>query len=141
MAISGMLPLCQKAVDSRLTHKVYTTILTNVQSTNAARLVPAAAIAAGLPSESAATLLAALPMGASALAEVPGITNEIIAAAGAAFQQSYFIGLRTTALSSLSFGVIAIIACLFCNEIAPKMDNKIEVFLENDENAGKNKYH
>lgn len=120
---------------------VYTTILTNVQSTNAARLVPAAAVAAGLPEDSTPALLAALSLGASAIAQVPGITNEITAAAGAAFQQSYVVGLRTTALSSLSFGILAIIACLFCNEIAHKMDNKIEVFLENDENADKNKYH
>ena len=120
---------------------VYTTILTNVQSSSAANLVPAAAIAAGLPTSSASALLAALPLGASAIAQVPGITNEIAAAAGAAFQQSYVVGLRTTALSSLSFGVVAIIACFFTNDIGPKMDNKIEVFLENDENAEKNKYH
>jgi hypothetical protein len=105
------------------------------------RLVPPAAISAGLPSSSVSDLLAALPLGPTALEKVPGITNEIIAAAGAAFQQSYVVGLRTTALSSLSFGVIAIIACLFCNEIAHKMDDRIEVFLENDENAEKNKYH
>lgn len=112
-----------------------------MQSTNAARLVPAAAIAAGLPAASAPALLAALPVGAAAIAQVPGITNEIAAAAGAAFQQSYVVGLRTTALSSLSFGIVAIIACLFCNDIGHKMDDKIEVFLENDENAEKNKYH
>lgn len=112
-----------------------------MQSSNAARLVPAAAVAAGLDPANAPALLAALPLGATALAEVPGITTEIMAAAGAAFQQSYVVGLRTTALSSLSFGVIAIIACLFCNDIGHKMDDKIEVFLENDENAEKNKYH
>lgn len=86
-------------------------------------------------------LLTALPLGADALAEVPGINPEIIAAAGAAFTHSYVIGLRTTALSSLSFGVCAIIACLFCNDIGHKMDEKIEVFLENDVGADKNKFH
>lgn len=85
--------------------------------------------------------MAALPLGAAALAKVPGITTDIIVAAGGAFQQAYVVGLRTTALSSLSFGILAIIACCFCNDIGPKMDNKIEVFLENDENADKNKYH
>ena len=112
-----------------------------MQSSHAATLVPAAAIAAGLPASSAPALLAALPLGATAIAQVPGITNEIAVAAGAAFQQSYVHGLRTTALSSLSFGVLAIVACCFCNDIGHKMDNKIEVFLENDENADKNKYH
>lgn len=112
-----------------------------MQSSKAAQLVPAAAIAAGLPSSSAAGLLAALPLGADAIAKVPGVTADSIAAAAAAFQQSYVVGLRTTALSSLSFGVLAIIACFFCNDIGHKMDNKIEVFLENDENAERNKYH
>jgi hypothetical protein len=86
-------------------------------------------------------LLAALPLGADALAKVPGINSEIIAAASAAFTQSYVIGLRTTALSSLSFGVCAIIACLFCNDIGHKMDDKIEVFLENDVGAEQNRFH
>jgi len=66
-----------------------------------------------------------LPLGATALAKTPGVTSEIIAAGGEAFQQAYVVGLRTTALSSLSFGVLAIIACCFCNDIGPKMNNKI----------------
>ena len=88
---------------------VYTTILTNVQTKSAADLVPKAAIAAGLPSGSVKALLSALPLGSEALSKVPGITKEIITAAGAAFQQSYVVGLRTTALASLSFGVVGII--------------------------------
>jgi hypothetical protein len=72
--------------------------------------------------------------------EVPRVTAEIIAAGGAAFQQAYAVGLRIIALSSLNFGALAIIACCFCNDIGPKMNNKIEVFLENDEHAEKNKY-
>lgn len=127
-----------------LTHvsiTVYQTILTNVQSSKAAELVPRAVLAAGLSADAVPAFLTALPLGAIALAKVPGVTNEIIAAGGTAFQQAYVVGLRTTALSSLSFGVLAIIACCFCNDIGPKMNNKIEVFLENDENAEKNKYH
>lgn len=88
---------------------IYTTILTNVQGQAAARLVPPAAIAAGLPKSSVEALMAALPVGASALEKVPGITTEIVVAAAAAFQQSYVVGLRTTCLSSLSFGVVGII--------------------------------
>lgn len=58
--------------------------------------------------------MAALPVGASALAKVPGITTEIMTAAAAAFQESYVIGLRTTCLSSLSFGVVGIIGESSC---------------------------
>jgi hypothetical protein len=73
---------------------VYSTILANVQSSHAAKLIPAAAISAGLPASVIPTLLAALPLGADALAKVPGISVEIITAAGAALVQSYQIGLK-----------------------------------------------
>jgi hypothetical protein len=112
-----------------------------VQGHHAAVLVPAAAEAAGLSASSSAALLAALPLGSAAVAKVPGITTAIAVAAGKAFQQSYVIGLRTTALSSLSFGILGIIACICCEDIDHKFDNKIEVFLENDEHANMNRYH
>ncbi|KAG7133981.1 Trichothecene efflux pump TRI12 like protein [Verticillium longisporum] len=141
LGISGGLAGVARFAGGSVAISVYTTILTNVQSTEAARIVPAAATAAGLPESSVAALMAALPLGSAALAQVPGISPDIMAAAGAAFQQSYVVGLRTTALSSLSFGVIGIIACVCCQDIGPRMNDKIEIFLENDENADKNKYH
>lgn len=95
---------------------IYTTILTNVQGNEAAQIVPAAAIAAGLPESSAEALLAALPLGSAALAEVPGITTEIIMAASEAFKQSFVVGLRTTCLSSLSFGIVGIIGIYLLTE-------------------------
>lgn len=108
---------------------------------NAIRLVIPAAVKAGVSQETAVGILTALPLGASALAEVPGATTAAIAAAGAAFQQCYVIGLRTTALSSLSFGILGIIACLFCLDIGEKMTPKIEVYLENDIHADRNEFH
>jgi hypothetical protein len=105
------------------------------------RLVPAAVLPLGLPASSIPAVLSALPQGSAALMKVPGISTAIAAAAGGALQESYKIALRTTALSSLSFGIIAIIACVLCNDIGKKMDNKIEVFLENDEFADRNRFH
>lgn len=115
--------------------------VTNVQATWAARLIPPAAIGAGLPESSLEALFAALPLGSAALEQVPGITTDIILAAGAAVQETYVHALRVTALSSLSFGILAIIACILCNDIGHKMNEKIEVFLENDEFADRNVYH
>lgn len=73
---------------------VCTTILVNVQTNSMKNLVPSAAIAAGLPPTSVEALLMALPLGASALSKVPGVTDKIISAALGAFQQSYVVGLR-----------------------------------------------
>lgn len=41
----------------------------------------------------------------------------------------------------MAFGVVGIILALLCEDIGPKMTKKIEVFLENDALAEKNKYH
>ena len=72
---------------------------------------------------------------------VAGVTPKIAAAAAAAWQQSWIHGIEITALASLGFGCVGVIACFCCNDIGKKMNNKIEVFLENDKNAAKNQFH
>lgn len=109
---------------------MYTSILTNAQTARAAATVPAAAIAAGLSSESASKLLATFPLGAAALEAIPGVDAEILAAASVAYQWSYAHALKITALSSLSFGGLGLICCLLCENIDHKMNNKTEIFLE-----------
>ena len=137
---------------------VYTTVLVKVQSSHALDLVPKAVIGAGGTAKMATEVLAALPLGSSALEKVPGITTKIAGAAGLAFQESYRLGLRyvryftaletvadflrsAIALTTVGFGIVLIIAVLCCNDIGHKMNNKIEVFLENDVYAAKNEFH
>ena len=73
---------------------VCSTILANTQANSLKELVPAAAITAGLPAASVEELLIALPLGAAALQKVPGITERVLGAALAAFQQSFMVALR-----------------------------------------------
>ena len=120
---------------------IYQSILTNTQTTRAAVTVPKAAIAAGMTPENAAKLAAAIPLGAEAIAAVEGVTTEAVAAASLAFQWSYAHGLKIVALSSLSFGILGLICCWLCEDVGPKMNDKTEVFLENDINADKNEFH
>ena len=141
LGISGGLAGVARFAGGAVAISVYTAILTNVQGDYFQRLVPAAATAAGLPADSVAALLAALPAGAAALEQVPGLTPEIATAAAGAFQQSYVHGLRTTALSSLAFGILGIIGALCCEDIGHKMNDKIEIYLENDAYAERNVYH
>lgn len=109
LGISGGLAGVARFAGGAVAISVYTTILTNVQTSKAAELIPQAVIAAGLPASSVMQFSAALALGADALAKVPGISTQITAAGAAALQQSYVAGLRITALSSLSFGIISII--------------------------------
>lgn len=99
----------------------FSSSVSNVQSSWAAKLIPAAATGAGLPVSSLPALLKALPIGSAALATVPGITTSIMVAAGAAVKQTYVHALRVVALSSLSFGIVSIIACICCNDIGDKV--------------------
>jgi len=89
----------------------------------------------------AQSLLAALPLGAAAVAQVPGTNADALGAASLAFQWSYAHGLKIVALSSLSFGVFGLLCIFYCEDITPKMTNKVEIYLENDIYAEKNEHH
>ncbi|OQU95414.1 hypothetical protein CLAIMM_01626 isoform 2 [Cladophialophora immunda] len=119
----------------------FQTILVHVQTRYAARHVAPAAMAAGASPKVAQAVAAALPLGAATLAKVQGLTPAIAAAASDAFLESYVQGLKTVALALTGFGCVAILACFFIEDIGPKMTRKIEIFLENDVEAHKNKFH
>ena len=73
---------------------VYSTILINKQASEAVKLVPAAVMKAGGSMTMATEILAALPLGATALAKIKGATLPMIEAAGLAYQESYTKGLQ-----------------------------------------------
>ncbi|KAK5331688.1 hypothetical protein LTR93_000693 [Exophiala xenobiotica] len=120
---------------------VYVTVISRTLARESLKKVVAAVIAAGGSRETGLAVLAALPAGSKAVMSVPGITSAIAAAAGAAFTSSLVIAIRTVALVSIAFGGVGIVACLWCEDISSKMDEHIEVFLENDVQAAKNHYH
>lgn len=141
LGISGALAGVARWTGGALASSIYLAILSNVQSEQATRLVSNAVAAAGGSEATATALLAALPLGAEAIAKVPGTTEAMVAAAGSAFVQSYVVGLRMVCLTSIAFGCVGTICCCFSNDIGPKMNDKIEVFLENDVHAAKNRFH
>ena len=94
LGVSGGLAGVARYGGGSVATSVFTTVLSNTQSSKMASLVHAAATGAGLPQSSMDALLKALPLGTSALADVPGITEAVIAAATAAYHQSYAAGIR-----------------------------------------------
>ncbi|OCK74407.1 hypothetical protein K432DRAFT_363637 [Lepidopterella palustris CBS 459.81] len=141
LGIAGGLAGVARYSGGAIAQTVYVTVLSNTVTSNAHTKVISAAIAAGASMQTAEKVLAALHLGSAAIANVPGITTAIAEAAGAAYVASYVVALRTVALVSVAFGVVGVIACLCLEDITPKMTKKIEVFLENDVNAEKNKFH
>ncbi|KAF2640004.1 MFS general substrate transporter [Massarina eburnea CBS 473.64] len=141
LGIAGGLAGVARYAGGAVAVTLFATILTTVKNAWASTHVIVAAEAAGATRATAEAVLAALPLGAAALEKVQGLTTAIATAAGGAFVQSYVEGVRKVAFASLGFGGLAIIACFFLEDIAPKMNGQIEVFLENDVQAEKNKYH
>ncbi|KAF2006271.1 MFS general substrate transporter [Amniculicola lignicola CBS 123094] len=141
LGFSGGLAGMARYAGGSLAQAIYTSILSNTQSSRVAATLPSAAVAAGMTAENASLLLAAFPLGAEAIAAVPGTNAEALAAAALAFQWSYAHALKIVALSSLAFGGAGLICCFLCEDLGPKMTDKTEVFLENDINAEKNVFH
>lgn len=117
------------------------TVINKTLAKTALQRVIAAVVAAGGSTATGEAVLAALPSGTQAVMAVPGITSAIATAAGAAYISSLIVAIRTVALVSVAFGGVGMVACLWCEDIGPKMDEHIEVFLENDVQASKNQYH
>lgn len=109
LGISGGLAGVSRFAGGAIATSVYTTILSNSLKTHAPGFVAPAVEAAGASPQMADAILEALPLGSAALESVQGITPELLEVARAAYQDVYVIGLRTTALSSLSFGIVGII--------------------------------
>ena len=116
---------------------VYTTILTNTVGKFTVRYVTEAVEALGFPAKQVPALLADINLPTFATDYSP----KIVAAAGAAVSHAYERAVQNVAYASLAFGIVGIIACACCKDVDHKMNNKIEVYLENTEFADRNKYH
>lgn len=78
LGISGGLAGVARYAGGSLASAIYTSILSNTQSTRAAATVPKAAIDAGLDPDNAQQLLAAFSLGTDAIMAVPGIVRSLL---------------------------------------------------------------
>jgi hypothetical protein len=116
---------------------IATSMYSSILATESAKYIPQKVIPAvtalGLPSSSVPALLQSLTAGD--FSGVPGISNEIIAAAGVAVKEAYALSFRTVYLCTLPFGVLLIVAGCFSpnveryltDEVARKMGGKTEM--------------
>ncbi|KAI1614621.1 fungal trichothecene efflux pump [Exophiala viscosa] len=137
LGISGGISGVVRFAAGSIAAAVYTTILTNTTNTWIMKLVPSAAVAAGLPESQIAALMKVV--GTSALAKEFG--TKVAAAVANAVAEATVHGIRIVAFTSLAFGVVGIIASACCKDVDAKMNNKIEVYLENTEMASRNRNH
>ncbi|KAI5361423.1 Putative major facilitator transporter Str1/Tri12 [Septoria linicola] len=116
---------------------VYTTVFNNELSSSTLEKVSKAVLEAGLPQEEVQGLLAVV--------STPDLATmfsaDVVAAASAALDEAYCHAIFVVAMVSMAFGIVGLIACACCKDVDHRMNNQIEVYLENDRLADRNKYH
>ncbi|KAF2473138.1 trichothecene efflux pump [Lindgomyces ingoldianus] len=103
-----------RAIGGAVAQALYVSILTNKVSVYLPKYVIPAATSAGLPESSLPALFAGIIAGN--FSAVPGVTPEIIAAAGAATSKAYLESFRIVFYATIPFGALLIFfACLSPN--------------------------
>ena len=118
---------------STVASTVYSVVLTIRLGQTIPTEVPAALVAAGLPVSSVASYMTAIAGGGKpeALAAVEGLTPDILAAGATAYKFAYSHAYKTIFLTSIAFGVLAIICNLFVPNIDHLMTDAVAVTLTN----------
>lgn len=89
---------------------------------------------AGLPASSVASFIAGFTSGS--FADVPGVTDKIIAVGTAAYKVANADAYRTVFLTTIAFTGIAVIISLFSPNVDDKMTNQVAVKLHHaDKNS------
>ncbi|KAK6384741.1 hypothetical protein LTS17_002304 [Exophiala oligosperma] len=141
LGVAGALAATGRWTGGSIASSVYTTILTNSLTSASAKKIPDAAARAGLPETMIPILFETLPQGLKAIQAIPELNTIVAATIWTAWQDSYIVAIRNVCLASLGFGIVGLIFVLPCRDLTPKMTPKIEVYLENDVNAAKNRFH
>ncbi|KAF2648443.1 MFS general substrate transporter [Lophiostoma macrostomum CBS 122681] len=141
LGISGGLAGTARYAGGAVAAGCYSTAISNGITTKAPALITQAALDRGVPQSAIPAVVAAAASGSAALQKIPGVTEEAIEAITLAYKYAVAYGLRNAALASMAFGIVGVILACFCEDIEPKMNDKIEVFLENDALADKNRFH
>jgi len=120
--VGGVLGAIRTAAGAIAT-SMYSSILTTEASRFLPRYVPSAAVAAGLPSSSVPTLMAALTAGD--LSAVPGIDDNIAAVVDQATKQAYSMSFRTVFLCTLPFGAIVLVAAALAPNVEDYLTDEV----------------
>ncbi|KAK6387627.1 hypothetical protein LTS17_000896 [Exophiala oligosperma] len=110
---------------------VHTAIFTNGLTANLFPKVTAAVVPLGVSQETVAPLIAALQAGnAAALAKLPGVTGQVIAAAGLALKKAYLVGFRNVFICGAAFAFFGIILAFFLIDPKDQFNARIDAPLE-----------
>ncbi|KAF2827930.1 MFS general substrate transporter [Ophiobolus disseminans] len=116
---------------STVASTIYSIVLTSRTTTELSKQVPAAVIAAGLPASSVPAYMTAMAAGgpAALLAQVQGLTPDILATGTEAYRWAFTDAYKTIFLVSLAFSGLTIIANCFIPDIDSLMGGKVAATL------------
>ncbi|KAH9823610.1 Major facilitator superfamily domain, general substrate transporter [Teratosphaeria destructans] len=137
LGIAGGLSGTFRFAAGAIATSVYTTVLNNSLADALTKNVPPAAEAAGVAASQISKLMAAI----SASTYSTEYSASVVAAITPAIQNSYCHAIYMVCMTSLGFGLFGLLCCAYCKDVDRKMNNKIEVYLENTKYADRNKYH
>ncbi|KIV98796.1 uncharacterized protein PV09_09448 [Verruconis gallopava] len=123
------LSLSVRAVGGSIGYSIYFNIFSKKLKTRLPTYVAGAAIKAGLPVAEAENFVGALLQAPDLLAKLPNITPQIIAAGTYGAQLAYAESLRYVWWTSISFGVLAMVAALLIPSTKKFQTNRIAVAL------------
>lgn len=119
------LSLAIRTVGGSIGYAIYYNVFINKLTKNLPLFVGQWAVEAGLPLESAEAFVGAYLTMPEALAEVPGVTAEVLEAAVIGTRWAFSESLKFVWLASIPFGVCTIIACFFLGNTKKYMTNRV----------------
>ncbi|RDL41314.1 Uncharacterized protein BP5553_01293 [Venustampulla echinocandica] len=125
------LVLCVRNLGATVGLAVYNAVFNQCVSQNLAPKIAAAALPLGLPESSIGALIGALVTANFAgLAEIPGVTEEIIGVATVALKETYLIAFRYVWVTAGAFSAIAFIASCFLSNPSEAFNSHIDAPVE-----------
>jgi hypothetical protein len=125
IATTAGLTLAVRAVGGSIGFAIYYNIFINKLGAKLPADIAEYAIKAGLPVSSAPEFVTTFLTNATGLADVRGVSPEIIAAGALGSQWAFADSLKYIFYTSIPFGVLALIAAFLLGDITPYMTNRI----------------
>jgi hypothetical protein len=124
------LSLSIRAIGGGIGYAVYFNVFKNKLANNLPKYIAQFAIQAGLPVASAETFVLTWLGAPDQISTVPGVTPAIIQGAVIGQRWGYAESLKWVWITSIPFGVIAIIMCIFIGNVTKYMTNRVAATLQ-----------
>lgn len=123
------LSLSIRAIGGGIGYAVYFNVFKNKLTHNLPKYIAEYAIKAGLPISAAETFVLTFLGAPDKIASVPGVTPAVIQGGVIGTRWAYAESLKWVWITSIPFGVIAIIACVLIGNVTKYMTNRVAATL------------